>query len=89
MKLTITSGTRTVENAWGLVGNVVWSGDKRRAARTLSFDLATSQADPNLPAVECPVGAIVSLWGDDVAGAGRQRRGGASDSSRPGYVPGQ
>ncbi len=67
MKLTITSGTRTVENAWGLVGNVVWSGDKRRAARTLSFDLATSQADPNLPAVECPVGAIVSLWGDDGA----------------------
>ena len=29
--------------------------------------LATSQADPNLPAVECPVGAIVSLWGDDGA----------------------
>ena len=65
MIMTITSGSTTVENAWGLVGNVVWSGDKQRAARTLSFDLATSQADPNLPAVECPVGATVSFWDDN------------------------
>ena len=64
MKLTITSGGRTVENAWGLVGNVVWSGDKQRAARTLTFRLATSEADPGLPAVECPVGAVVSFWDD-------------------------
>lgn len=65
MIMTITSGSTTVENAWGLVGNVVWSGDKQRAARTLNFDLATSQADPNLPAVECPVGANVSFWDDN------------------------
>lgn len=65
MILTITSGSTTVENAWGLVGNVVWSGDKQRAARTLTFDLATSQTDPNLPAVECPVGATVSYWDDN------------------------
>ena len=65
MKLTIsTSGGQTVENAWNLVGNVVWSGDKQRAARTLTFDLAASEADPNLPAVSCPVGGIVSLWND-------------------------
>lgn len=65
MKLTIsTSGGQTVENAWNLVGNVVWSGDKQRAARTLTFDLAASEADPNLPAVSCPVGGIVSLWDD-------------------------
>ena len=65
MRMSITSGSATVENAWNLVGNVVWSGDKQRAARTLTFDLAASQNDPNLPAVECPVGAVVSLWGDD------------------------
>lgn len=65
MRMAITSGSATVENAWNLVGNVVWSGDKQRAARTLTFDLAASQNDPNLPAVECPVGAVVSLWGDD------------------------
>lgn len=65
MRLTIsTSGGQTVENAWNLVGNVVWSGDKQRAARTLTFDLAASEADPNLPAAPCPVGAIVSLWDD-------------------------
>ena len=65
MKLTIsTSGGQTVENAWNLVGNVVWSGDKQRAARTLTFNLAASEADPNLPAVSCPVGGIVSLWDD-------------------------
>ena len=64
MKLTITSGGRTVEKAWGLGGNVVWSGDKQRAARTLTFRLATSEADPGLPAVECPVGAVVSFWDD-------------------------
>lgn len=65
MKLTIsTSGGQTVENAWNLVGNVVWSGDKRRAARTLTFDLAASEADPNLPAAPCPVGGVVSLWDD-------------------------
>ena len=65
MKLTIsTSGGQTVENAWNLVGNVAWSGDKQRAARTLTFDLAASEADPNLPVVPCPVGAIVSLWDD-------------------------
>ena len=63
--LKLTSGSKTVENAWGLAGGVVWSGDKQRAARTLSFDLAVSQADPNLPAVDCPVGAMVSLWDDD------------------------
>ncbi|MGO5023899.1 XkdQ/YqbQ family protein [Lawsonibacter sp. LCP25S3_G6] len=67
MILTITSGSTTVENAWGLVGNVVWSGDKQRAARTLTFDLATSQTDPNLPAVECPAGATVSFWDDNKA----------------------
>ena len=67
MILKLTHGTTTVENAWGLVGNVTWSGDKKRAARTLSFDLAASREDPNLPAVECPVGTIVSLWGDDGA----------------------
>lgn len=65
MKLTITSGGSTVENAWGLVGNVIWSGDKQRGARTLTFDLATSEADPGLPAVACPVGAVVSYWDDD------------------------
>lgn len=65
MKLTITSGSSTVENAWGLVGNVVWSGDKQRAARTLTFNLAASDADPNLPAVPCPPGAVISMWGDD------------------------
>ena len=64
MVLKLTSGGKTVENAWGLVSGVVWSGDKQRAARTLSFDLAASQADPNLPAVDCPVGAVVSLWDD-------------------------
>lgn len=67
MILTITSGSTTVENAWGLVGNVVWSGDKQRAARTLTFDLATSQTDPNLPAVECPAGATVSFWDENKA----------------------
>lgn len=65
MILTITSGGGTVKNAWTLAGNVVWSGDKQRAARTLSFDLAVSGADPNLPAADCPVGAAVGLWGDD------------------------
>ena len=65
MKLTITSGGATVENAWGLVGNVIWSGDKQRCARTLTFDLATSEADPGLPAAACPVGAVVSFWDDD------------------------
>ena len=66
MKLTITtSNGQTVENAWNLVGNVVWSGDKQRAARTLTFDLAASEADVNLPAAPCPVGAIVSLWDDN------------------------
>ena len=67
MILKLTHGKTTVENAWGLVGNVVWSGDKSRAARTLAFDLAVSQTDPNLPAVECPAGTIASLWGDDGA----------------------
>ena len=65
MKLTISSGGSTVENAWALVGNVIWSGDKQRGARTLTFDLATSEADPDLPAVACPVGAVVSYWDDD------------------------
>lgn len=65
MKLTITSGRTTVENAWGLSSQVTWSGDKRRAARTLSFHPAVSQLDPNLPAVECPVGAAVGFWDDD------------------------
>lgn len=65
MKLTITSDGVTVENAWELADQVVWSGDKGRAARSLSFRLAVSQLDPNLPAVSCPVGAIVSFWGDD------------------------
>lgn len=68
MKLTLTHGGRTVENAWGLVDNVVWSGDKRRAARTLTFALAAGRADPNLPAVDCPEGAVASLWGDDGQG---------------------
>lgn len=67
MILKFTSGGRTVENAWGLVGNVEWSGDKQRAARTLSYDLAVSQADPNLPAVECPVGAMAGFWDDSGA----------------------
>lgn len=65
MVLKLTSGGKTVENAWGLAGSVVWSGDKSRAARTLAFDLAVSQTDPNLPAVDCPVGTVASLWGDD------------------------
>lgn len=67
MILKFTSGGRTVENAWGLVNGVEWSGDKQRAARTLSFDLAVSQADPNLPAVECPVGAMTGFWDDSGA----------------------
>lgn len=29
MRMAITSGSATVENAWNLDGNVVWSGDKR------------------------------------------------------------
>lgn len=67
MILKFTSGGRTVENAWGLVNNVVWSGDKQRAARTLSFDLAVSPGDPGLPAVECPVGAMAGFWDDSGA----------------------
>ena len=67
MILKLTHGKTTVENAWGLVGSVTWSGDKQRAARTLTFELAASQEDPNLPAVECPAGTIASLWGDDGA----------------------
>ena len=66
MRLTITSKGTTVENAWGLANNVVWSGDKQRAARTLAFDLAAGQ-DTGLPAVECPVGAQVSFFDDDEA----------------------
>lgn len=65
MKLTVASGGKTVENAWDLASQVTWSGDKRRAARTLSYRLAVSQLDPNLPAVECPVGAVTCLWDDD------------------------
>lgn len=64
MKLTVTSKSKTVENAWNLASQVTWSGDKRRAARSLSFRLAVSQLDPNLPAVECPVGAAVGFWDD-------------------------
>lgn len=67
MILKFTSGGRTVENAWGLVSNVEWSGDKQRAARTLSFDLAVSPGDPGLPAVECPVGAMAGFWDDSGA----------------------
>ena len=65
MKLTVASGGKTVENAWELASQVTWSGDKRRAARTLSYRLAVSQLDPNLPAVECPVGAVTGFWDDD------------------------
>ena len=65
MKLTVASGGKPVENAWGLASQVTWSGDKRRAARTLSYRLAVSQLDPNLPAVECPVGAVTGFWDDD------------------------
>lgn len=68
MRLTLTTGSTTVENAWGLVGNVTWSGDKKRAARTLTFDLATNQADPNLPAVTCTEGTVVSFWNDEGVG---------------------
>lgn len=65
MKLTVTSKGKTVENAWNLASRVTWSGDKRRAARTLTYQLAVSQLDANLPAVECPVGAVTSFWDDD------------------------
>ena len=65
MKRTVASGGKTVENAWELASQVTWSGDKRRAARTLSYRLAVSQLDPNLPAVECPVGAVTGFWDDD------------------------
>ena len=65
MKLTVASKGKTVENAWDLASQVTWSGDKRRAARSLSYRLAVSQLDPNLPAVECPVGAVTGLWDDD------------------------
>ena len=65
MRLTVASRGKTVENAWDLASQVTWSGDKRRAARTLSYRLAVSQLDPNLPAVECPVGAVTCLWDDD------------------------
>lgn len=65
MKLTVAHKGKTVENAWDLASRVTWSGDKRRAARTLSYQLAVSQLDPNLPAVECPVGAVTCLWDDD------------------------
>lgn len=68
MRLNLTTGTTTVENAWGLVGGVGWSGDKRRAARTLTFELATSQADANLPAVPCTEGTVASLWDDEGRG---------------------
>ena len=64
MKLTVASKGKTVENAWDLASQVTWSGDKRRAARSLSYRLAVSQLDPNLPAVECPVGAVTCLWDD-------------------------
>ena len=67
MILKFTSGGRTVENAWSLVTNVEWSGDRQRAARTLGFDLAVSPGDPNLPAVECPVGAMAGFWDDSGA----------------------
>lgn len=67
-RLAITTGSGTVENAWDLVGAVTWSGSKERAARSLEFDLAVSQLDPGLPAVECPVGSVVSLWGDSGEG---------------------
>lgn len=87
MKLTITSGQATVENAWGLVGNVVWSGDKQRSARSLTFNLATSETDPNLPAVACPVGAIVSFWGDDGAALFQGEVVSRTLSDRQAYLP--
>lgn len=68
MRLALTTGSTTVENAWGLVGNVTWSGDKRRAARTLAFELAASQADANLPAVPCTEGTAASFWDDEGGG---------------------
>lgn len=68
MILKLTHGSQTVENAWGLVSGVTWKGDKRQAARTLSFRLAANEADPYLPAVTCEEGTIVSLWDDNGAG---------------------
>lgn len=64
MQLTITSGSKTTQ-AWDMTTSVVWSGDKRRAARTLSFGLAASENDPGLPAVDCPLGAQVRLLAED------------------------
>lgn len=49
---------------WPLVGRVQWSGTKSQAARSLRFDLLSSERDKNLPAVNCPLGARVALQGD-------------------------
>jgi hypothetical protein len=66
MRLTLTTGGTATE-AFGLTDQVVWSGAKNKAVRSVQFGVVTSTTDPNLPAVDCPLGAQVELYDDEGA----------------------
>jgi hypothetical protein len=60
IKLLITNSKGTFDITQ-LVQTVTWSGDYQQCARTLSFDIASSYIDKNIPAVICELGNGVTL----------------------------
>jgi hypothetical protein len=50
-----------------LLTSVNWSGDIAQCGRTLSFSVAASPVDKNIPEIDLPLGAGVSFWADGQA----------------------
>ena len=60
MELLLHSGNGA-QDAAGIAASISWSGDIAQCSRTLSFSLATSPIDANVPVADVPLGARVSL----------------------------
>lgn len=58
------TGQDGVTEAAALCKSITWSGDCRKAARTLSFSPAVSEIDARLPRVSTELGSSVQFWMD-------------------------
>jgi len=61
--LTTSAGTKDISQ---LAPAITWSGEYTQCARTLDFGLLSSPTDTNIPAIDCPLGAGVTLALDDM-----------------------
>ena len=60
MQLLVTTAKGT-QDIIKMVPSLRWSGDYQQIARTLDYGILSSASDSSIPAVDCPLGAIVQF----------------------------